>query len=96
MTARQTIRQRNEFIKSKFFDSRTLDENDLWRVVYERTETKLKWQIEERVMRMVFIDKKQPYNILKELKIPNIRTYYYYLGNICQIGFLFAKDLKLI
>lgn len=96
MTQKQKIRRRNNIVKQQFFNYPILDENDLWRIVYLKTVDKLKWQIEEKVMQKVFVEKKQPYTILRELNIGDIRTYYHYLNNICEIGYMWAKELKAI
>lgn len=81
-------------IENEFFNYPTSD-NALWKAVFENTLKKFKWEREELVMKKRFIEKKQRYNICRELQIPK-RTYYLYLNRIYETAFMWAVELKVI
>lgn len=90
-----TVRQRNNLVKRELYRNAD-NENSLWATVYANTLKRYKWETEEKVAELTFIKKMQKYNICRELKISNVRTYYYYLDRICGTAYLWACELKLI
>lgn len=84
-----------KLIEQKFYDYANLSDGDLWRVVYERTLIKNAFDIGEKLIKLVFVDRRQRYNVCRELKISKANFYYHY-SRIIEIAFMFAKDLKLV
>lgn len=89
MTSKQRKKIENEFYNYE------ANQNPLWKTVFDNTIKKFKWEREEQVIQMKFVDKKQQYNICGVLKIPR-RTYYLYLNRIYETAFMWAKELNLL
>ena len=48
-----------KLIEQKFYDYANLSDGDLWRVVYERTLIKNAFDIGEKLIKLVFVDRRQ-------------------------------------
>lgn len=86
--------EQRKTIEREFYNYNSND-NALWKTVFDNTIKKFKWEREEQVIKKVFIDQKQPYNVCRELGIKQ-RTYYYYLNQIYETAYMWAKELNLI
>lgn len=76
---------------------RAIDEADrMWRwcLVFEKTIERFRWEQKDRVMRMKYIERKNPLEIYTTIGIER-RTYFYWLEEIHTIAFKWALDLKL-
>lgn len=88
-----TQQQRRE-IENQFYAYKDSD-NSLWRTVFENTMAKFRYDIEETILRMYYIEHRKQYNICKTLCISK-RNFYYHLQKIIDFAYMVAKDKGLI
>lgn len=69
--------------------------NPIWNIVYEKVRDKYKWEKEETVLRLRYADKRQRYNICKEMRISK-SVYYYYINRLLETAYLWAIELHLL
>lgn len=81
-------------IENEFYNYSTSN-NGLWKKVVENTFIAYKWQREEQIIKMFFIDKKQGYNVRKILGISK-RVFYYSINRILDTAYLWACEYHLI
>lgn len=66
-----------------------------WCTVFEKTQEKFKWELKDELMQKKYIERKKPWKICDELNIAD-RTYRYWLNQILEVGYLWAKELKIL
>ncbi len=66
-----------------------------WCTVFEKTQEKFKWEHKDKLMQKKYIERKKPWKICDELNIAD-RTYRYWLNQILEVGYLWAKELKIL
>lgn len=65
-----------------------------WCTVFEKTLEKFKWEHKDKLMQKRYIERKGIYRTCEEIGICRA-TYFYWLEEILQTAFLWAKELKL-
>ena len=66
-----------------------------WVTVFEKTLEKFKWEQKDKLMQKRYIERKSIWRTCEEIGISRA-TYFYWLEDILQTAFLWAKELKLI
>ena len=85
--------EQRQKIENAFYNH-TENANTEWDKVVERTLIKFSFEREEQIIKMKFVERKQRYNICKELQIKK-RQFYYYLNRIYDVAYLWAVELGL-
>ena len=66
-----------------------------WVAVFEKTQERFKWELKDKLMQKRFIERKKPWKICDEIGISR-RTYDYWLEDILNVAYRWAKEYKLI
>ncbi len=66
-----------------------------WCTVYEKTMEKFKWEQKDTLMQKKYVERKKPWRICDEIGISR-RTYDYWLEDIRQCAFRWAREFKLL
>ena len=66
-----------------------------WCTVFEKTLEKFKWEQKDKLMQKRFLDRKSVWRTCEEIGISRA-TYFYWLEDILQSAFLWAKELRLM
>lgn len=76
---------------------RAIDQADrMWRwcLVFEKTLERFRWTGKDKLMEMRYIGRLDEYQICFKVHIER-RTFFYWLDEILQVGFMWVKELKL-
>lgn len=65
-----------------------------WCLVYEKTLERFKWTLKDKLMQMRYIDRNHEVCICDVIGIER-RTYYYWVEEVLQIAYQWAKELEL-
>lgn len=66
-----------------------------WCNVYEKTLEKFKWEHKDKLMEKRYRERKKPEKICREIGIAR-RTYDYWVDDILEVAYRWAKELKLL
>lgn len=66
-----------------------------WVKVFEKTLDKFKWEQKDKLMRKRYLERKSVWRTCDEIGICRA-TYFYWLEDILQTAYLWAKELKLL
>lgn len=65
-----------------------------WVKVFENTLSKFKWEQKDKLMQKRYIERESPERTCHELAISR-STYFYWVEDILQVAFMWAKELKI-
>jgi hypothetical protein len=66
-----------------------------WCIVFEKTKEKFKWEQKDKLMEKRYLERKGIWRTCEEIGISRA-TYFYWLEDIIQTAFLWAKELMLV